>query len=160
MHLHSQEFKDIFSSNNCLPLITKPTRVTQKCASLIDNIYNNVPINTNSCHSGILEVSISDHYAILVIDNSTRLKLIYSQATNRSFCTCNKNIEQFKTCLNKQNWDFVYESEDLQTAYSRFQGVIDVHFKAIFKLHTSLGLTLTPSMCNEDCCRFWELTSG
>ena len=60
---NTREFKDIFSSNNCLPLITKPTRVTQKCASLFDNIYNNVPINTNSCHSGILEVSISDHYA-------------------------------------------------------------------------------------------------
>ena len=35
----TREFKDIFASNNCLPLITKPTRVTQKCASLIDNIY-------------------------------------------------------------------------------------------------------------------------
>ena len=38
--------------------------------------------------------------------------------------------------MNKQTWDFVYESEDLQAAYSRFQGVIDVHFKANFKLHT------------------------
>ena len=130
----TREFKDIFASNNCLPLITKPTRVTQKCASLIDNIYSNVPINTNSCHSGILEVSISDHYAIFVVDNSTRIKFNSSQVTKRSFC--NKNIEKFKTCLNKQTWDFVYESEDLQAAYSRFQGVIDVHFKANFKLHT------------------------
>ena len=70
----TREFKDIFASNNCLPLITKPTRVTQKCASLIDNIYRNVPINTNSCHSGILEVSISDYYAIFVADNLTRIK--------------------------------------------------------------------------------------
>ena len=85
----------IFASNNCLPLITKPTRVTQKCASLIDNIYSNVPINTNSCHSGILEVSISDHYAIFVVDNSTRIKFNSSQVTKRSFC--NKNIEKFKT---------------------------------------------------------------
>ena len=33
--------------------------------------------------------------------------------------------------MNKQTWDFVYESEDLQVAYSRFQGVIDVHFKEV-----------------------------
>ena len=64
-----QDLKSIFSSNYCLPLITKPTRVTNTCASLIDNIYSNVPINTNNCDSGILEVSISDHYAIFALDN-------------------------------------------------------------------------------------------
>ena len=63
---NTQEFKDIFSSNYCLPLITKPTRVTNSCASLIDNIYSNVPINTGKCISDILVVSISDHFAILL----------------------------------------------------------------------------------------------
>ena len=59
---NAQEFKNIFSLNYCFPLITKPTRVTQSCASLIDNIYSNVPINTSKCDSGIFKVSISDHY--------------------------------------------------------------------------------------------------
>ena len=131
---NTQEFKDIFSSNYCLPLITKPTRVTNSCSSLIDNIYSNVPINTGKCNSGILEVSISDHYAIFAIDNSTHTKANASNVTKRSFC--NKNIENFKRCLTNQSWDFVYESEDLQAAFSRFQGVIDVHFNTNFKLHT------------------------
>ena len=131
---NTQEFKNIFSSNYCLPLITKPTRVTHSCASLIDNIYSNVPINTNKCNSGILEVSISDHYAIFAIDNTIHTKVNTPQVTKRSFC--NKNIENFRRCLNNQSWDFVYESEDLQAAFSRFQGVIDVHFNSNFKLHT------------------------
>ena len=131
---NTQEFKDIFSSNYCLPLITKPTRVTNSCSSLIDNIYSNVPINTGKCNSGILEVSISDHYAIFAIDNSTHTKANASNVTKRSFC--NKNIENFKRCLTNQSWDFVYESEDLQATFSRFQGVIDVHFNTNFKLHT------------------------
>ena len=131
---NTQEFKDIFSSNYCLPLITKPTRVTNSCSSLIDNIYSNVPINPGKCNSGILEVSISDHYAIFAIDNSTHTKANASNVTKRSFC--NKNIENFKRCLTNQSWDFVYESEDLQAAFSRFQGVIDVHFNTNFKLHT------------------------
>ena len=131
---NAQEFKNIFSSNYCLPLITKPTRVTHLCASLIDDIYSNVPINTSKCDSGILEVSISDHYAIFAIDNSTHIKANAPQVTKRSFC--NKNIENFRMCLNNQSWDFVYESEDLQAAFSRFQGVIDVHFNSNFKLHT------------------------
>ena len=32
---NAQEFMNIFSSNYCLPLITKPTRVTHLCASII-----------------------------------------------------------------------------------------------------------------------------
>ena len=50
---NAQEFKNIFPSNYCLPLITKPTRVTHLCASLIDNIYSNVPINTSKYDSSI-----------------------------------------------------------------------------------------------------------
>ena len=93
-----------------------------------------MPINTNKCNSGILEVSISDHYAIFAIDNTIHTKVNTPQVTKRSFC--NKNIENFRRCLNNQSWDFVYESEDLQAAFSRFQGVIDVHFNSNFKLHT------------------------
>ena len=133
-NFNTREFKGIFSSNYCLPLITKPTKVTNSCASLIVNIYSNVPINTSKCNSGILKVSISDHYAIFAIDNFTPTKVNVSNATKRSFC--NKNIENFKRCLINQSWDFVYESVDLQAAFSRFQRVIDVHFNSNFKLHT------------------------
>ena len=93
-----------------------------------------MPINTNKCNSGILEVSISDHYAIFAIDNSIHTKINAQQVTKRSFC--NKNIENFRRCLNNQSWDFVYESEGLQATFSRFQGVIVVHFNSNFKLHT------------------------
>ena len=58
---NTHEFKDIFSSNYCLPLITNRARVTNSCASLIDNIYSNVPINRGKCNFGILVVSIFDH---------------------------------------------------------------------------------------------------
>ena len=41
------EFKNMFSSNFCLPSINKPTRVTHHSASLIDNINSNVPITSS-----------------------------------------------------------------------------------------------------------------
>ena len=72
-NVNIQDFKTFFLSNYRRHLITKPTRVTNTCASLIDNIYSNVPINTNNYDSGILKVSISDHYAIFVLDNSTHI---------------------------------------------------------------------------------------
>ena len=43
-NVNIQDLKTIFSSNYRRPLITKPTGVTNTCASLIDNIYSNVLI--------------------------------------------------------------------------------------------------------------------
>ena len=102
-NVNIQGFKDIFSSNYCLPLITKPTRVTNTCASLNDNSYSNVPstCNTNNCRSGILEDSISDHYAIFALDNSTHFKIDASKVMKRSFCI--KKIANFKRCLKNQS---------------------------------------------------------
>ena len=52
----------------------------------------------------------------------------------RSFC--DRNIANFKQCILHESWDFVYESNDLQTAFSRFQGVIDLHLNTNFKKRT------------------------
>ena len=79
--------------------------VTNTCASLIDNMYSNIPINTAVCNCGILEVSISDHYLILALDNLTHIKINLSQVMKR--CFCNKNIDKFKPCLNNQSLDFM-----------------------------------------------------
>ena len=66
-NVNIQDLKNIFSSNYCRPVNTKPTGVTNTCASLIDNIYSNVCININNCDSGISEASISDHYAFFCL---------------------------------------------------------------------------------------------
>ena len=52
----------------------------------------------------------------------------------RSFC--DRNIANFKKCILHESWDFVYESNDLQTAFSRFQGVIDLHLNTNFMKRT------------------------
>ena len=57
-----QEFTNLFLSNSFLPLIDKPTRITGKSATLIDNMYTN--FSTNNCRSGILCTDFSDHFPI------------------------------------------------------------------------------------------------
>ena len=47
--LSTQQFKNIFSSNYCFPFINNLTRVTDHSASLIDNIYSNIP--SQNCFS-------------------------------------------------------------------------------------------------------------
>ena len=57
-HAQTEEYQDMLHSNNILPRITKPTRITNHTATLIDHIYTN---NINHMISGIATIDISDH---------------------------------------------------------------------------------------------------
>ena len=59
-HNSTMELLDINLTNDMLPVITKPTRITQSPAMLIDNIYLSKGINTEY-FSSILSSDISDH---------------------------------------------------------------------------------------------------
>ena len=51
-------------ANNILPIITKPTRLTDNTATLIDHIHTNCLQNFTS---GILTVDITDHLPIFCL---------------------------------------------------------------------------------------------
>ena len=127
-----QQFKNITSPNYCFPFINKPTRVTDHSAPLIDNIYSNTP--SQNCSTGILKTSISDHYGIFCIDNDCNLKNDKAEIVKRSFTL--KNIASFKNCLQNETWDFVHLSNDIESAYHRFQGVLGQLLNSIFKKQT------------------------
>ena len=52
----------------------------------------------------------------------------------RSFC--DKYIYSFNNRLRNESWDFVYETDSIQLAFTRFQGVIDQHFEYNFKMQS------------------------
>ena len=114
-------------------LVTKPDWQLQRCsASLIDNIYSKIP--SQNCFSRLLKTSISDHYGIFCIDNDCNLNNDKAQIVKRS-CTL-KNIANFKNCSQNETWDFVYLSNDIASAYQRFQGVFDQLLNSNFKKQT------------------------
>ena len=86
-------------------------RVTDHSATIIDNIYCNVPIQGSDYYAGVLTVSISDHYGIFCVNNSSKIQNKNTQIVKRSFC--DRNIANFKECLLQESWDFVYLSSDL-----------------------------------------------
>ena len=55
-HAQTEEFLDMLYTNNILPIITKPTRLTDHTATLIDHIYTNCLQNFTA---GILTVDIT-----------------------------------------------------------------------------------------------------
>ena len=65
-HNNTTELLNMFFTENYIPSITKPTRITDKSATLIDNIYVkcNRYYNMDDIDSGIIMRDISDHFPI------------------------------------------------------------------------------------------------
>ena len=64
---YTEEFKKkLLSSNHFYPLINRPTRITKSTATLIDNIYCNMPNISNTMAAGLLHANISDHKGIFL----------------------------------------------------------------------------------------------
>ena len=59
------DFVNEFRTRHFYPTITLPTRVTSHSKTLIDHIWVNTPTESNSA---VLETSVSDHHAIVVVN--------------------------------------------------------------------------------------------
>ncbi|MGL1889690.1 MAG: reverse transcriptase domain-containing protein [Reichenbachiella sp.] len=129
----TEEFKNIFSANFLFPLINQPTRITQFTATCIDNMYCNIPNLRSHCNAGILVTDISDHLGIFCVSNSITIENEKQVIKKRLFST--KNVNNFKKSLKNETWDFIPQY-DVQNAFTRFQGVIDLHFKHTFPEQT------------------------
>ena len=64
-HKHTQSFLDLNLVEDLLPTITKPTRISKNCATLLDNIFISRKLQC-SFTSGILVTDLSDHLPTLV----------------------------------------------------------------------------------------------
>ena len=69
-HKHTQDFLYYNLEQDMLPTITKPTRISKTCASLLDNIFLSRNLQC-SFISGILVTDLSDHLpTMMVLKNS------------------------------------------------------------------------------------------
>ena len=74
------QFLENILSNNFIPQITLPTRITEKTATLIDNIFTNSYKHNSNCLSGNITTFISDHLPQFLITEN--LKQPSSQSSN------------------------------------------------------------------------------
>ncbi len=64
-HPDTKDFLSTMYSNYCFPIISKPTKVNDKTATLTYNIFAN-SLN-EAIHSGILVTDICDHFPVFLI---------------------------------------------------------------------------------------------
>ncbi len=105
-HSNTAKFLDVNLTNDLLPTITKPTRITHRSCTLIDNIYVSNGI-TNNLDSMILTTEISDHLPCLALIGTGRKK----ETNKPSKIKCRKlndaNISRIKNALKVVDWTSV-----------------------------------------------------
>lgn len=115
-----EEFYNHYFNFGLIPIINRPTRITQDSCTAIDNALINYVTGTNLM-SGIIKTDISDHFPIFLIikdlticksQSKTRLiqKRIFSQ----------DKLHMFTLELSKNNWDCVYQENDINKSYNNF----------------------------------------
>ena len=125
-HAPSQDFADAMFSHSFFPVITKPTRVTDKSATLIDNIFYNNYVENSSSLAGILYTDISDHFPVYHIDYSDDVPMVDSSFKKRVYPMT--NMERFPSLMSVKNWNTVLYNDDAQNAYTAFYNeFIDVY---------------------------------
>ena len=69
MWSYANRFTEQLFTSSHIPLITKPTRITQHTTTLIDNIFNNNIEKLESSTNGIIFGDLSDHLPIVHMCN-------------------------------------------------------------------------------------------
>ena len=135
-----QEFYYTLSEFDFLPIITLPTRISKRHATLIDHMYCKSPNPLKISESGILATKISDHMATFVALNFNINKNCKHLDTicTRSF-TGNK-INCFLGELEKINWPQIFDHDTTadplitydQQFSTKLDEVINTHFPLTF----------------------------
>lgn len=116
------------------PLITKPTRINQNTASLIDHIWTN-DIGNNTISSYILVTDITDHLPCFIIDNSDANNcngykyVTYRQITDKNRENFVTRVKQFEDALNLHTEN---TTTDTQTKYKDYFTQLDRIYEESF----------------------------
>ncbi len=114
----TDEFVQVLYSMSLFPSITKPTRVTSHCATLIDNIFTNNM--ENNLVSRLLINDISDHLPVFVIHECNNKRNRECNEVKYRRVRSDESIAAFRKDLINYNWKEVCKETDVNKAYDLF----------------------------------------
>ena len=108
--------------NGLLPSITRPTRITQQSATLIDNIFIS-PILQHNFDSTIIINDISDHLPTLTMMKQTRVSDKNAIEFHSRKLNDNK-IHQINDEIHAVDWNGVLNSKDCNNNFNKFCDIL------------------------------------
>ena len=128
---NGQELIDLTTSQGFLQVISRPTRITDHSATLIDHIFVNKIHDVYS--SGIITCDISDHlctYVNIALNENLNHNLTRSGAEFAKFNDANN--EKFRELINNETWEPVYSQPCAQSQYTKFIEIYTKHYNSAF----------------------------
>ena len=125
-------YLDNIFSHGFLPKISKPTRVTNHSATLIDHLYTNDL--TSSYNSGIVLTDLADHFGIFSF--CTKPKKIMGTKAKEIRVMSDQNIDNFIVMLQNTSFDNITQCDCVNSAYNLFISKYKSAFNASFPLKT------------------------
>ena len=129
-HEKTSIFVENCFANGFIQIITKPTRVTNGSATLIDHLYTNCI--RNKFESGIITSRVSDHFPVFYFMNNVEKKKSPEFIYTRNFT--DNNIEQFNNMLSSLGWGNVLNDNHVQSSYDNFSNTFNDLFDMFFPL--------------------------
>ncbi|XP_065651287.1 uncharacterized protein LOC136079476 [Hydra vulgaris] len=111
-------YNDLFEKG-AIPLINKPTRVTLKSVSLIDNIMTTDTFN-ESLKKGLIKNDVSDHFPIFFSINTDIEQLQIKKPIILKRCFSEVNIASFNEQLSLLHWKHINFSSEANVVYNSF----------------------------------------
>jgi hypothetical protein len=150
---YSNKFIEQLFTSSFLPLINKPTRITNHTATLIDNIFTNNLENIENSKNGIIFTDISDHLPVVHMFNINILAKIMSKtgkitenAAVRQRNYNKANISAFKDAIKNVSWSEVLnEKNSSEKAFNEFMTL----FMEMYNKHFPLELKQNKSKINK-----------
>ena len=131
-HAPTQKFFDILLSNKLLPTITRPSRITQQSATLIDNIFISEMLQRNF-DSAIIINDMSDHHPTVALLKQTKF-------TNKSpieFQSRKLNedkISKINQMLHNVDWNGNLNSKDCNDNFNKFCELLQTNMDEVSPL--------------------------
>ena len=118
-NLEIRTFYNRIFAHGCIPLITKPTRVTSKTVSLFDNIFTNFIFDTLlKLKKGIIKSDASNHFPVFVfLCSSSKIQKEHQKITIHKRVIHDTNLMAFKTDLRNVNWNSINHSPEANSKY-------------------------------------------
>ncbi|KAL5255482.1 hypothetical protein ACHWQZ_G010902 [Mnemiopsis leidyi] len=160
---NGQELISTLEKYGFVQTVSKPTRITDHSATLIDHVYTNHVTNVVSCN--ILTLDISDHLAI-----STNIRIKSSSCVN--FCRTPQSFEhdkkearvfneanhaKFKELIDNESWEFIADDEDADKQYDTFYKTYMKHYDQAYPLKRNRKLFVKYQDCSK---KQWQIING
>ena len=132
-NVKTRYFCDNIFEKDTIPIINRPTRISEHSASLIDNILT-TDIFNNSLKKGIIKSDVSDHFSIFFSRRLTKEKLQEGVIKIKVRVFSKRNITAFKEQLSLLHWRHIDFNGTMNEIYDTFLKTLTDIYDANFPI--------------------------